>query len=330
MKYILIGGSGFIGQHFIEKISNDIILNLDINEGVNNCNYSYCNILDLEQLNKIDIREYKELTLIHLAAVHFDFQKKFFETNVRGTQNVISFIEKNKNIKKYVFFSSVATYGNSNNSINEECFQNPVNPYGKSKLQAEKLIIKWCSNNDCDVLIVRPSVVFGEFNFGNVYNLIKQIKSKIFFIVGSGKNIKSIAYAPNLVDSVIFCLNNVKQDLFIYNYSDYPQVNVKNQVKIICDIVQSPLPFKIPLFLTMIFTIPIDIIEKFLNIDLKFNSMRIKKFTASTFFESDKIRNLGFKQRISISDAFYNTNKWIDSCNVNFLRNKWYKRASKL
>ena len=192
------------------------------------------------------------------------------------------------------------------------------------------MIIKWSSNNDCDVLIVRPSVVFGEFNFGNVYNLIKQIKSKFFFIVGSGKNIKSIAYAPNLVDSVIFCLNNVKQDLFIYNYSDYPQINVKNQVKIICDIVQSPLPFKIPLFLTIIFTIPIDIIEKLLNIDLKFNSMRIKKFTASTFFESDKIRNLGFKQKISIYDAIYNTNKWIDSCNVNFLRKKWYKSASKL
>ena len=42
MKYILIGGSGFIGQHFIEKISDNIILNLDINEGVNNCNYNYC------------------------------------------------------------------------------------------------------------------------------------------------------------------------------------------------------------------------------------------------------------------------------------------------
>ena len=330
MKYILIGGSGFIGQHFIEKISNDIILNLDINEGVNNCNYHYCNILEKDQLNKIDIRKYKELTLIHLAAVHFDFQKKFFETNVIGTQNVISFIEKNKNIKKYVFFSSVATYGNSNIPINEECIQNPVNRYGESKLQAEKLIIKWCTNNNCDVLIVRPSVVFGEFNFGNVYNLIQQIKSKIFFIVGSGKNIKSIAYAPNLVDSVIFCLKNIKQNLFIYNYSDYPQLNVKNQVKIICDIVQSKLPFKIPLFLTMIFTIPIDIIEKLLNIDLKFNSMRIKKFTVSTHFESDRIRNIGFEQRISVSDAFCNTNKWIDSCNVNYLRNKWYRRASKL
>ena len=58
-------------------------------------------------------------------------------------------------------------------------------------------------------IIVRPAVVFGEYNFGNVYNLIMQIKSGLFFVIGNGKNIKSIAYAGNLVDSVLFSLKNL-------------------------------------------------------------------------------------------------------------------------
>ena len=55
-------------------------------------------------------------------------------------------------------------------------------------------------NQRLQVIIVRPAVVFGEYNFGNVYNLIKQIKSGVFALIGDGKNIKSIAYADNLVD----------------------------------------------------------------------------------------------------------------------------------
>ena len=140
MKYILIGGSGFIGQHFTKILKNDIIANLDIDSGINNSNFTYCNILKKNDLDNITISSEEEVTLIHLAAVHFDFQKKFFKTNVDGTRNILNFITKHQNIKKFVFFSSVATYGNSRFGKNESSDQIPVNDYGKSKLEAEKLI----------------------------------------------------------------------------------------------------------------------------------------------------------------------------------------------
>ena len=331
MKYILIGGSGFIGNHFFKKIKNDIILNLDIDEGVNKLNFTKCNILRPSDLKKIDLSNYNEITVIHLAAVHFDFQKYYYETNVEGTKNILDFIEKNNQIKKFVFFSSVATYGNSEKGKDENSVQLPFNDYGKSKLRAEELIKLWhLKNEKIQLIIVRPAVVFGEYNFGNVFNLINQIRSGVFAIIGDGRNIKSIAYAGNLVDSVLFCLKKIDKKQFIYNYSDYPQQNINSQSLIISKITNQAKPIKIPLWFTKIFTLPIDLIQKLTGKDLKINSMRVKKFITPTYFISDKIRKHGFKQNISIKESYEITFKWMSKKEISILRDKWYTKASKL
>ncbi len=330
MKYILIGGSGFIGQHFKNILREKIILNLDIDSGINNSEFRNCNILKKEELNAVDLSEIKEVSVIHLAAVHFDFQKKYFETNIDGTKNILEFIDKWDCIKKYVFFSSVATYGESEIELNEKNIQNPYNDYGKSKLEAEKIIFNWHSQNKINVIIVRPAVVFGEYNFGNVFNLITQIQSGVFAIIGDGKNIKSLAYAPNLVDSVIYVLNHIKKPLFIYNYSDYPQKGISDQSELISKLLKKRKPIRIPLFLTKIITIPIDFFEIILRKDLKINSMRVKKFTIQTFFNSDLIRNKGFIQKYSLENALTRTIKWIKNNDVKNLRKIWYEKASKL
>lgn len=332
MKYILVGGSGFIGQHFKRKLGDKIILNLDLDEGINNSHFSKCDILNFNELDKFSKKISEKTTLIHLAAVHFDFQRKYFPTNVEGTKNILRFINNNKNIVKYVFFSSVATFGNSEHGKHEKSSQIPINDYGKSKLEAEKLILDWKkkTNKKLDIIIIRPAVVFGEYNFGNVFNLIQQIKSGLFAIIGSGKNIKSIAYAGNIVDSVLFCLNNINDDTYIYNYCDYPQMNISEQVKTLNSLTFNKKIFRIPLLLTKLFTLPIDLLENLFGIDLKINSMRVKKFTMPTYFCSDKIRKDGFIQKVSIEESFNNTLNWINNVNVSELRKKWYKKASKL
>ena len=331
MKYIRTGGSGFIGQHFTKILKNDIIANLDIDSGINNSNFTYCNILKKNDLDNITISSEEEVTLIHLAAVHFDFQKKFFKTNVDGTRNILNFITKHQNIKKFVFFSSVATYGNSRFGKNESSDQIPVNDYGKSKLEAEKLIFNWLKNNNqIQTIIIRPAVVFGEYNFGNVFNLFQQIRSKVFAIIGNGKNIKSIAYAGNIVDSVMFCLDNVNDPLFVYNYCDYPQKNITEQSNEITSLLGYKSAYKIPFWITKFVTIPIDFLESIVKKDLKINSMRVEKFTLSTFFIADKIRDKGFIQKTTIVEAFDKTNTWIKSNKINSLRKIWMNNASKL
>ena len=163
-----------------------------------------------------------------------------------------------------IFFSSVAVYGDSNFGKDEDSIKDANNDYGKSKLEAEKIILKWFNNNrelrDFKLIIVRPAVVFGEQNFGNVFNLIQQIKSSFFFNIGNGKNIKSIAYVRNLVDSVFFAQNNIKTNFFVYNYSDYPQLNILSLTKLISELTGKVKPLNIPLFCILPFTI-IDILK---------------------------------------------------------------------
>jgi len=332
MKYILTGGSGFIGTHFTEVLNHSITCNIDVEPPKLPNNHVELSILDQDGMNGLELKKGvgEDYTLIHLAAVHFDFQKKFFETNVQGTKNVLEFVERN-NIKKFVFFSSVAIYGNSENGKNEDSPKEPINHYGKSKLEAEVIIRDWHKNNkDCKVIIVRPAVVFGEYNFGNVFNLIQQIKSKLYAIIGNGKNIKSIAYAKNLVDSVLFALDNVEGNYFEYNYCDYPQMSTSKLSNLISGKLGYLKPMKIPFIFTKLISVPIDILEAILKRDLKFNSMRIRKFTESTFFKADKIRDLGFKTNYSIEGAVDNTLVWMEENDIKTLRENWYNKASKL
>lgn len=331
MRYILTGGSGFIGSHFSQKLGNSIIYNYDIiSPNENSKNFKCINILNKRKLLSQTIKNCNDVALIHLAAVHFDFQKQYFETNVQGTKNVLEYVRKN-NIKIFVFFSSVAIYGNSVKGKDENSTKNPINDYGKSKLKAEKIIKEWSKKNPgCRIIIIRPAVVFGENNFGNVYNLISQIKSRFYVIIGKGDNIKSIAYVKNVVDSVLFSIDNVKNKYFVYNYCDYPQITIELLSHKVCDILKIKYPIKIPLIISTLITLPVDFFEKILNRDLKFNSKRIKKFTNSTFFISDRIRNKGFLPNYNLNSSIKNTLDWISKNNVKELRSIWYSRAKKL
>lgn len=332
MKYLLVGGSGFIGLHFFEKLKKDSIINIDIDGGIKDLNHINCDITSVNELNTIDISKHNDVTLIHLAAVHFDFQKGFFKTNVDGTKNILSFIKKNKNITHFVFFSSVATYGNSKDGKGENDKQSPINDYGRSKLEAEQEIKLWHQKNqNVKTIIVRPAVVFGEYNFGNVYNLICQIKSGFFATIGKGQNIKSIAYAGNLVDSVFFALKKVEKGrMFIYNYSDYPQMCITDQVHLIGELLNRRVRFKIPYKVVKAITTPIDIFEKIFKVDLIINSMRVEKFISPTYFKSDLIRDLGFTPSVKIEGAIGKTVNWIKTNDTKTLRARWFKIASNL
>ena len=136
--------------------------------------------------------------IIHLAATHADFHKNYFTTNHDGTAVLLRAARQNK-IQKLVFYSSVAVYGAESNGATEAQKPTPNAEYGASKLAAEDLIRAWAAENpNHSALIIRPTVVFGPYNFANVFNLMRQIDSGFYVNVGTGENIKSIAYVEKL------------------------------------------------------------------------------------------------------------------------------------
>ena len=125
---------------------------------------------------------YGKETVVLLAAEHRDDApvSLYYEVNVQGTQNVLEAMDK-ANVKNIIFTSSVAIYGLNKQNPDEQHPADPFNHYGKSKWQAEEILRNGTiKTNNRSLTIIRPTVIFGERNRGNVYNLLNQIASNHF------------------------------------------------------------------------------------------------------------------------------------------------------
>src|SRR3954454_25200947 len=187
MKIITIGGSGFIGTYLIELLQPEHqLFNLDKHNSV-----AFPHLTSIA-----DIRDYDKLLtaiqpadwVILLAAEHRDNVSPIslnYDVNVQGTKNVLKALDE-RGINKIIFISSVAVYGLNKSNSDETSPADPFNHYGKSKWMAEEVLRKWQVKDpqNRSLIIVRPTVVFGPNNKGNVYNLLKQISSGKFMMIG--------------------------------------------------------------------------------------------------------------------------------------------------
>ena len=175
---LLIGASGFVGTRLLETAIADFnIKNLDKQQS-----HFYPEITQIG-----DVRDQQALdqalagfdTVVLLAAEHRDDVSPtslYYDVNVQGTRNVLAAMEKN-GVKNIIFTSSVAVYGLNKHNPDENHPHDPFNHYGKSKWQAEEVLREWYNKapTERSLTIIRPTVIFGERNRGNVYNLLKQI-----------------------------------------------------------------------------------------------------------------------------------------------------------
>jgi len=168
-----------------------------------------------EKCKIADVRDVESLraaitgdVVVNLAAVHRDDvrdKSEYQRTNVDGAENVAQVCSE-KGIKKIVFTSTVAVYGFAEPGTDEAGEINPFNEYGRTKFEAEEKLRSWQEAPDNALLILRPTVIFGEGNRGNVYNLLNQIASGKFLMVGRGENKKSMAYIGNIVAFLETCI----------------------------------------------------------------------------------------------------------------------------
>ena len=158
-------------------------------------------IADVEELDRASGLEYSS-TLINLAAVHRDDIKplsRYFDVNVKGAEKVCAAATKH-DVRQIIFTSSVAIYGFAAPNTDESGEPNPFNEYGRTKYLAEQVYFRWQQEQpeERSLVVVRPTVIFGPGNRGNVYNLLRQIADRRFLMVGTGVNVKSMAYVENV------------------------------------------------------------------------------------------------------------------------------------
>jgi GlcNAc-P-P-Und epimerase len=311
-KILVTGGSGFIGFHLHNYLEHNRIVNLDLVEPDFDYNSTFI---------QGDVRDPKILAtalqgcdaIWSMAAAHKDFgisRDEYFAINEYGTQ-ILTEAATAAGIKKFIFFSSVAVYGDSNDIRTEGSPTNPTNDYGASKLAAERVLEAWAAEDSSrEVLIIRPVVVYGERNFANVHRLMKQIDKGQYVNIGAGTNIKSIAYGKNLVQAVLFLLDHMTSGVAVYNYADEPQLTSRLIGETIAAALGKSKPMTLPYWLVYALTLPFDLIKKITGKDLPISSNRVQKFTTPTHFKAEKVHKAGFKPSFSNVEGLQNMAKW--------------------
>ncbi len=315
MNIAIIGGSGFIGTRLTKQLldSGHRVKILDKQESK-----TYPKLRVFADVRDIDSLK-KELAggfdcVINLAAEHRDDVSPislYDAVNVTGAENVCEVCSELK-IKKLIFTSSVAVYGFAPLNTDETGEINYFNDYGRTKWLAEGKYRDWLnSDNSNSLTIIRPTVVFGEQNRGNVYNLLKQISSGFFPFIGNGKNKKSMAYVGNVVSFIEFCLDNTSGE-HLFNYIDKPDFDMNTLTKEVYKILGKPNHkiFHWPYWLGFFGGLCFDLLAKIMRKKLAISSIRVKKFCANTLFASSNISKTNFKPPFALSEALEKTIKY--------------------
>lgn len=229
-KISVVGGAGFIGTALCRLLAR-AGQEFEIIDLVASASFP-------RQSRIADIRDMAALSdslsgqiIVHLAAAHRDDLRDpqdYLRTNVDGTRNLCR-LAIQRGIERIVFTSSVAVYGAAAPRSDETAPLAPNTPYGNSKAQAEQVLRDWQAASAGSLTVIRPAVVFGEGNRGNVHRLLAQIDANEFVMVGDGANAKSMAYVGN-VAAFLFAALGQRPGLAIYNYADGPDMTMAELV----------------------------------------------------------------------------------------------------
>lgn len=311
MKIAIVGGSGFVGSRLIDRLkSTHQITNIDKRESpFFNDITAIANVLDVEALKRELSAGFDAVVL--LAAEHRDDVSPislYYDVNVEGARNVLAAMDAN-GIKSIVFTSSVAVYGLNKVSPTENHPADPFNHYGKSKWQAEEVLREWhnAKPTDRNLNILRPTVIFGERNRGNVYNLLKQISGGAFRMIGKGENKKSMAYVGNIVAFIEFMLVN-KIGYNVYNYVDTPDFTMNELVDHVGKVLGKNIPSThFPYWLGMMAGYGFDCLAFITRKKLTVSSVRVKKFCATTQFDASAAKKSGFNAPFTLGQGLERT-----------------------
>ena len=239
MNYIVTGGSGFIGTHLINLLKEVYpdcnIYNLDI---VENCQDGKATYINCDVRKPIDLKDVVitvDDIIFNFAAVHRTPghpDHAYFETNILGAENVTAFAEKH-GIRKIVFTSSIAPYGAAEDLKEETTLPTPNTPYGISKLVAEKIHTNWQakSQQERQLTIVRPGVVFGKGENGNFTRLYWGIRGHKFMYPGRKDTVKACIYVKELVRFMLYRLEHHEEGVELYNCTFEPAYTIEQIVE---------------------------------------------------------------------------------------------------
>ncbi|WP_297554517.1 NAD-dependent epimerase/dehydratase family protein [uncultured Alistipes sp.] len=313
MNITLIGGSGFVGTRLLgllgEQPEKYTLRNIDKRQS-----HFFPHVTQLADVRDAEALREKIAgsdVVVLLAAEHRDDVSPvslYYDVNVGGMKNVLEAMLAT-GVRRLVFTSSVAVYGLNKENPDETHPADPFNHYGKSKWQAEEVLQQWHAEHpDFNIGILRPTVIFGERNRGNVFNLLRQISSGRFLMIGGGRNRKSMAYVGNIVSFIRFLIDEKTEGYNVYNYVDKPDFTMNELVFHVSEVLGKHIPTThFPYWLGMLGGKCFDLLAAITRKKLTISSVRVKKFCATTQFDARKAHASGFSAPYTLGQGLERT-----------------------
>jgi len=311
MNIVVVGGSGFIGTRLCHRINSSLSADFEIIDKDPSRSFPHrAKQVNICQLDHLQLSIKNASAIVNLAAEHRDDVRPislYDRVNVHGAKNICQ-IAREKNINKIIFTSSVAVYGFAEPGTNEMGKISPFNDYGRTKWEAEQVYLSWQAEDPIRTLvIIRPTVVFGERNRGNVFNLLKQIASGKFAMIGDGLNRKSMAYVENVAAFIEYSLG-FGPGAHIYNYIDKPDFSMNALVSRVHKLLgrSTKVGLRVPFSIGLLVGMGFDLIAKLTNKKFSISAIRVKKFCANSVYES-AVESTGFIPPVPLMEAIERT-----------------------
>lgn len=322
---VIFGGSGFIGSFFarnlIEEHGFEKVYLFD-NESISAKEFEFRKkmIENYSQIKMIlgDVKETIEwipnesIDLIgNFAAVHREPGHEgyeYYECNLLGAENVCDWAER-VGCNKMIFSSSIAPYGPSEEVRDERSIPIPTTAYGSSKLAAEKIHQIWQAKEERrQLVIVRPGVVFGPGEGGNVSRLIKAVRKRYFFYMANRDTRKAGIYVKELCRAMMWVLNSEKSKadgVSLFNMSMNPGPSIEEYVTSIARVAKMNVWIpSVPSIMLFMIAYLVDFIAKPLGIMHPFSPVRIRKLIRSNNILPTYLVENGYDYKYTLDEAF--------------------------
>lgn len=255
MKILVTGGAGFIGSHLVDKLleKNNEVVALDnlslgrlsnLSMAENNPKFKFFQFDILNKIELFKLFEQESFDVVFHLAANSDIAKSHSNPNIDldntflTTYNVLLAM-KEFNVKKIIFASTSAIYGETTQQIGEDfgpLF--PASHYGASKLASEAFMASFCENYGIKAWIARfPNVVGERATHGVIFDFIKKLRKnpRELEVLGNGEQIKPYLYVKDLVNAILFIFENTNDKINFYNIGVESRTKVKEIAQMVIE-----------------------------------------------------------------------------------------------
>ena len=309
MKILVTGGNGFIGRHIVKELEEH--------------GYAvkiFCRSCKGKNAINGDIRNEKSIlkatkgmdVVFHNAALAMDWGKKrdFYETNVKGTENVVKACIEN-GIDKLIYMSSAGIYGfpNSMKPITEESAKKPLNAYQKSKWLGEKVIEKYGKKHGIKASIIRPPLVLGAGGRA-AQILLSSIENGTFSYIGNGESYITVTHPKDVANCLRLAMEKDEEGN-AFNVASF-SCRIKDMVEEIAGSMNIEEPKKhVPYYMAYVAAIFSEMLGILLGREPKITRFRVKSMGTNRIISYEKAKKmLGYKPSYDLKKTVQDMVAW--------------------